>query len=43
MAFGKGKRLGFGALALTVIGMAGIGSAQAPTQLPTVTVYHDPT
>ena len=43
MAFGKGRRLGLAALALTVVGVAGIGTAQAPTQLPTVTVYHDPT
>ncbi len=43
MAFGKGKRLGFGALALTVLGIAGMGFAQPPTQLPTITVYHNPT
>ena len=43
MAFGKVTKLGVGAAALTLIGIAGIGFAPAPTQLPTVTVHHNPT
>ena len=47
MAFGKVTKLGVGAAALTLIGIAGIGFApaptHAPTQLPTVTVHLSPT
>ncbi len=47
MAFGKVTKLGVGAAALTLIGIAGIGFAPAPThtptQLPTVTVHLNPT
>jgi hypothetical protein len=43
MFFGKATKLGFGAAALALVGIAGIGFAPRTTQLPTVTVHHNPT
>ncbi len=43
MFFGKATKFGVGAAALALVAIAGIGSAPAPEQLPTVTVYHNPT
>ena len=43
MFFGKATKFGVGAAALALVAIAGIGFAPAPTQLPTVTVYHSPT
>ena len=43
MVFGKATKFGVGAAALALVAIAGIGFAPAPTQLPTVTVYHSPT
>ena len=43
MAFGKATKFGVGGAALTLIAIASIGFAPAPVQLPTVTVYHNPT
>jgi hypothetical protein len=47
MVFWKATKLGVGAAALTLVGIAGIGftpaPTQGPTQLPTVTVHHNPT
>lgn len=43
MAIGKVTRLGLGAAAVALVATAGIGSAPAPNQLPTVTVHHNPT
>ncbi len=43
MFFGKATKFGIGAAALALLGIAGIGFAPAPTQLPTVTVHHNPT
>lgn len=37
------KRLGVGAAALALLAIAGPGFAPAPTELPTVTVHHNPT
>lgn len=43
MAFAKGAKLGIGGAALALAAVAGIGFAPAPTELPTVTVWHSPT
>jgi hypothetical protein len=43
MALGKAVKFGVGAAALTLVGIAGVGFAPALTQLPTVTVHHNPT
>ena len=43
MLFGKAKKFGIGAAAVALVTAAGIGFAPAPTQLPAVTVWHDPT
>ena len=43
MAFGKVTKLGLGTAVLAFAGMAGVGFAPAPTELPTVTVWHNPT
>jgi hypothetical protein len=43
MFFGKAKKFGLGASAVAIVAIAGIGFAPPPTQLPTVTAYHDPT
>ena len=43
MALGKAAKLGVGAAALALVATASIGSAPASTQLPTVTVHHNPT
>jgi hypothetical protein len=44
MALEKATKFGVGAVALTLVTIAGIGFAPAPTtQLPTVTVHHNPT
>ena len=43
MLFGKATKFGVGAAALALVAMAGIGFAPAQTQLPTVTVHHNPT
>ena len=44
MAFEKVSKSGIGAAALAFITIASIGFAPAPTtQLPTVTVHHNPT
>ena len=39
----KGSKLGLGAVVLAVAGTAILGFATPATDLPTVTVYHDPT
>ncbi len=43
MFFGKATKFGVGAAALALLAVAGIGFAPAPTQLPTITVRHNPT
>ncbi len=43
MFFGKATKFGVGTAALALVAMAGIGFAPAPTQLQTITVYHNPT
>lgn len=43
MFFGKATKFGVGAAALALVAVAGIRSAPAPEQLPTVTVYLNPT
>jgi hypothetical protein len=43
MFFGKATKFGVGAAALALVAISGIGFAPAPEQLPTVTVYHNPT
>jgi hypothetical protein len=43
MAFEKAMKLGVGSAALALVAIAGIGFAPAPTELPTVTVHHNPT
>ena len=43
MSFGKATKFGVGAAALALVAVAGIGFAPAPTQLPTITVHHNPT
>ena len=43
MTFDKLTKLAIGGAALAVFGTAGFGFVTAPTELPTVTVYHNPT
>lgn len=43
MAFGKRAKLGIGGAALALASVVAIGSTPAPTELPTVTVWHSPT
>ncbi len=43
MAVGRTTKLGIGAAALVLVATASIGFVPAPTQLPTVTVHHNPT
>jgi len=37
------SRLGIGGFALAVAALSSLGSVTPPTELPTVTVWHDPT
>lgn len=43
MTFGKSAKLGVGGAALALVAFAGVGFTPAPAELPTVTVYHNPT
>ena len=43
MLFGKATKFGVGAAALALVAIAGIGFSPALTELPTVTVRHNPT
>ena len=43
MTFDKVTKLVIGGATLAVIATAGIGFVPAPTELPTVEVYHNPT
>ena len=44
MALGDAaKRVGVGVAALALFTISGVGFAPAPTELPTVTVHHNPT
>ena len=43
MHVGKATKFGLGGAALALVAIVSIGSAPPPTELPTVTVYHNPT
>jgi len=44
MALQSPTKLGLGGAAIMLVALSGIGFAPTPpTELPTVTVYHDPT
>jgi hypothetical protein len=43
MAIGRVTSLGVGAATLALVATTGFGFAPPPTQLPTVTVHHNPT
>ena len=43
MTIRTATRLGLGGAALALVATVGVGFAPAPTQLPTVTVHHNPT
>ena len=43
MAFDKVMKCAIGGATIAVFATTGIGFVPAPTELPTVTVYHNPT